>query len=273
MDDITCKTNLDKDIKILLKKEYDYRFIVTIGILTIKNKKYFIRILKKLVNNYIFKEYIFYKKYLKKILLDGLEKNINIPFKIIECKKENKYIMLFNTISYDYDGKYIISKLFYNEWLDYTIQICLLVYYLNHILHIYHNDIGVNGTLRNIMIQENNKPFEIFIGKYKYKINNNYIILIDFEFSSDKPEYMTKNFYFSKYIKNTYKYISEVFVVFYLSYKIFFNIYDQWTENYNDMYNNFLKEIKNPNATLEDFDNNIIDSLFLLKKKNNNKNY
>jgi hypothetical protein len=270
MDNITCNTNLKKDIKIIKHKEHDYRFIVTIGVLTVKDKKYFIRIEKKLVNNYIFQDYIFYKKYSKKILLDGMEKNISLPFKIIECEKENKYIMFFDSISYDYDDKYIITKLFYNQWLDYTIQLCLSVYYLNHILFIYHNDIGVNGTLRNQMIQENNKSFNIIVGKYKYKINNNYIVIIDFESASNKPEYMTKNFYFNKYIKSTYKYISEVFVVFYISYKIFFNIDDKYADKYDKIYNNFLKEMNNPNATLKDFDNHIIDSLFLLNKKNNN---
>lgn len=267
MDDITCKTNFNKDIKILLKKSLDNKFIITIGVLTIKDKKYFIRILKKLVNNYIFKEYIFYDKYSKKILNESMGKNICIPIKTINCQKENNYIMLFNNISYDYDNKYIISKLFYKEWLDYTIQLCLSVYYLNHILDIYHNDLVVKGNLRNIMIQENNKPFSIHIENYKYKINSNYIVLIDFEFSSDKPEHMTKKFYSNEYLKNNYKYISEVFIVFYLSYKIFFNIDDKWADKYDKIYNDFLKENNISNTTLKDFDNNIINSLLLLNKK------
>jgi hypothetical protein len=266
MDDINFVCNLEKDIKIIKIKD-DYRFIVTVGVLTISDKKYLTRIEKKLVNNYIFQDYIFYKKYSNKITSDGLEKNINIPFKIIECDNEKKNIMFFNIISYDYNQKYVISKLFYKEWLDYTIQLCLLVYYLNHVLYIFHNDLVVKGDLQNQMIQENNKPFEIKVENFKYQVNNNYIVLIDFEFASNKPGHMTKNFYFNEYIKSTHKYISEVFIVFYISYKIFFNIDDKYADKYDKIYNDFIKEMNNPNATLKDFDNHIINSLFLLRKK------
>jgi hypothetical protein len=267
MNNITCNTNLDKDIKIIKKKASKGHFMVTVGVITIKNIKYIVRILKKLVYNYVIKEYIFYKKYSNKIISDGLEKNISIPFKIIECDNENKYIMFFNNVSYDYNRKYIVTKLFFKEWLDYTIQLCLIVYYLNHELQIFHNDIGVGGNLQNQMIQENNKPFEIKVKNFKYQVNNNYIVLIDFEFASNKPEYMTKKFYFNDNVKSYHKYISEVFVVFYISYKIFFNIDDKWANNYDKIYDDFIKEMNNPNATLKDFDNHIINSLFLLEEK------
>ena len=72
-----------------------------------------------------------------------------------------------------------LKNLMYKDWLDYTIQLCLSVYYCKYILNIYHNDLCYNGNIRNIMIKNNNTPFNIKVEDFKYKINNNYTVKID----------------------------------------------------------------------------------------------
>ncbi len=267
-DKITCDTN----INIFKKNEK-----IEVGKLSINGKKYIVKrdvILEKYNELY---EFEFYKKFQKKIISDKMNKNILLPIKILDCedtkdiKKDINKKYIYEVISNDYDENYI-SKLLYADWLDYTIQLCLTIYYLNYVLRVYHNDLCFKGKLRNIMINNNNKPFEINVEDFKYVIKNNYTVVIDFGHQNQKILLRTDEFYNSEYLKkeekNKYIYKSEVFIIFYYCYKIFFKLDDRWGENYGQTYNKFLKEV-GPNSTVKDFDRYIIKSLLQLQKEKN----
>ena len=217
MDEINCDFKFTKNIS---KYGRNIRFV---NIYDAKNKKYVIKKEYPPKDN-IMKEYIFFKKYSEQIIKDKLDKNINIPLKIMNCSN-NGVLYIFNYIENDYNKKYI-KRISYMQWIDYTIQLCLLIYYLNYSLNIYHNDLSNYGDMNNIMIKQNNKPFTINIDDFTYTINNNYIVIIDFGAQDNKISYRSENFYNNKYKNNNnnYKYKSEIFMMFYYSYVLFFNI-------------------------------------------------
>jgi hypothetical protein len=118
------------------------------------------------------------------------------------------------------------------------------------------------------MIKNNDKPFTIKVDNFSYEIKNNYIVVIDFGHAKSKIKFRTFEFYNSKYKKEK-KYIfeSEVFAVFYHCYNHFFQNNDKYSENYDDIYNKMVSEIKinSTNLTVKDFDNHIIKSLLQLQ--------
>jgi hypothetical protein len=115
------------------------------------------------------------------------------------------------------------------------------------------------------MIKNNNTPFNIKVEDFDYQINNNYIVIIDFGQQMDKRGLRTYQFYNSRYKKGSkYIYESEVFIVYYHCYKIFFNINDKWSEKYDKVYYKFVNDV-GKNVTTKDFDRYIIKSLLNLK--------
>ena len=207
-------------------------------------------------------EYIFHSKFDSKIKKTCFKNFILMPEKILDCPP-NSIIYKYPKLNYDYD-KIIIEKLSLDIWINYTIELCMVIYYLNHKLKIFHNDLIFKNNYRNIMIDYNEDLVEIEISKFKYLTKLNHIVIIDFGQSSVKPKLRTLNFYYNKYKKNNikYKYISEVFIMYYYFYKFHNKIDDYWDEKYDKLYNDF--EINT--TSLEEFDDKIIKSLFELKK-------
>ncbi len=235
-----------------------------IGNIKINNKNYILKTEWKTSEEQTLTEYLFLVNNEKKIITDNMNKNILVPLNIIDCSK-NKKLYIFEKLDYIYNYSFIKNLLF-NDWLDYTIQLCLTIYYINHILNIHHNDLFYSGKMNNIMVKKNNKSFRIKVDNFDYEIKNNYIVIIDFGHADSKNKFRTFEFYNSKY-KQEKKYIfeSEVFAVFYYSYNIFFNNNtDKYSEKFDDIYNKMISEIKN-NSTLKEFNNHVIESLLKLK--------
>ncbi len=267
IDKITCDTEIN------IFKTNDK---VEVGYKNISGKKYIIKndvIIEKYNKLY---EFEFYKEFQQKIIADGMNKNILLPIRILDCEsnkdknKDNNKKYIYELINSDFDEKYI-SKLLYKDWLDYTIQLCLTIYYLNYVLGVYHNDLCFRGKIRNVMINKNNIPFDINVEDFIYKIKNNYTVLIDFGHQNPNKLLRTEEFYNSEYINNEVRkqliYKSEVFIIFYYCYKIFFKLDDRWGDNYFQTYNKFLKEV-GTNSTVKNFDRHIIKSLLKLQSEN-----
>lgn len=208
-------------------------------------------------------EYTFHSKYDLKINKTCFKNFILMPEKILDCPP-NSIIYKYPKLNYDYD-KTIVEKISIDIWINYTIELCMVIYYLNHNLKIYHNDLIFKNNFRNIMIDYNEDFVEIEISKFKYSTSSNHTVIIDFGQSSTEPKLRTLNFYYNKYKKVNvkYKYISEVFIMYYYFYKFYNKIDDYWDEKYDIIYNDF----ETGTTSFEEFDDKIIKSLFDLKKK------
>jgi hypothetical protein len=234
---------------------------IFVDIFNLDGKKFVIK-KEKYKNISDLPEFLFHKKFDSEINKTNFKNFILLPEKIIDCK--NNMIYKYPKLNYDYN-KTILEKISYHKLIDYTIELCLTLYYLNHKLKIFHNDLIFENNLRNIMIDYNEKKIDIEISLFKYSTNSNHIVIIDFGQSSYKPRLRTYKFYYNKYKKSDYKYISEVFIMYYYFYKFHNKIDDCWNEKYDELYNNFLSNTSNSS----EFDRNIIKLLFELKYKLN----
>lgn len=214
-------------------------------------------------------EYDFYMTYSDKIINSSLSKFIIIPIKMLKCTKTKPHCQLFvyEKLDWDYNND-IIRQLNFKEWIRYTIILCLTLYWLNNHLKIYHNDLCFLNNIRNIMVKKNTSNFSIQVDKYNYIIDSlNYPIVIDFDQADSVPKLRTYKFYVNKYKKNStleYKYFSEVFIIYYYSFKIYFGFDDYWDEKYDYLYSSIQSKV----SSQKEFDCAIIDFLFELEKRN-----
>ena len=223
---------------------------------------------KEIFNEKESQEYNFFIQYLDQIKKTNFCKLILLPERILDCVESNSVfkIYVFEELNFDYNNE-IISKLNFVNWIQYTLEICLTLYYLNNYLKVYHNDLCYKGNLRNIMTKQNNKPFNLFVGNYNFPINSDFTVLIDFGQQSTTPSLRTWKFYNNKFKTRTnIKYISEVFIVYYYSFKIYFKYDDYWDTKYDDLY----YSIQSKSKSLKNFDENIINFLLELYEKNKN---
>jgi hypothetical protein len=115
------------------------------------------------------------------------------------------------------------------------------------------------------MIKKNNKNIKIKMNDYICETDDDYPVIIDFGHQNKVPLLRTLKFYINPYKKRkNYIYISEVFIFYYYSYKIFFNVNDYWDENYDKLYDDIAKKASNR----KEFDKQIIDFLFNLLNRN-----
>jgi len=224
--------------------------------------------------NNISNEYIFYKKYLNLIKNDHFDKFILLPIdKINDCdnnktnsdnNKTNWYIYIYDKLDWDYNSEFI-KKINFSQWLKFTIDICLILYYLNNILGVYHNDLCYKNDIRNIMIKKNTDKTKIHVSQFQIEINDDYPVIIDFGHQSTEPKLRTYKFYNNKHVKRTgIKYISEVFIIYYYSFKLYFKFDDYWDTKYDNLY----FSIQSKSSSLKEFDSYIISNLFELYNKN-----
>jgi hypothetical protein len=192
-----------------------------VGITEYKNKKY---ILKK--ENSITDEYLFYKKFSKKIEKDCMQDYIQIPIKYKNCKINNKDTIyyLFKPLDKDYNKSSNNKNIFG--------QLLLIVYYINHKLKFYHNDLFSIYKLpnkffdfNNIMISKNKydkkeKNKKLIVDDLSIKIDKYICTIIDFEYYSKQPTYRIKYFYsfFSNMYQYNFEYKSEIFILFIIYY-------------------------------------------------------
>jgi len=218
--------------------------------------------------NNISSEYNFFIKYSNDIKKAHFDKFILLPVdEIQKCeysKKGKWFIYTFEKLNWDYNSEYI-NKINFSQWLNYTIEICLIVYYLNNVLGIYHNDLCYKNDIRNIMIKKTNTKNKISVGSFNYEINGDYPVIIDFGHQSTKPKLRTYKFYNNKHVKRTgIKFISEVFIIYYCSFKLYFKFEDYWDTKYDNIY----FTIQSKSSSLKEFDSNIINNLLEIYNKN-----
>jgi len=259
---------ISRENKILKKFDCDIKFInnlssnknIFVDIININGKKRLIK--KELEINTELPEYNFVTKYYNKIKKANMDNFINLPLEILNCSSSKIY--MFDVLDFDYNNP-IITSINYKKWIEYTLLICLTVYYLNNVLNIYHNDLCWKNDIRNIMIKSNNQKIKIIVNNFNFETNSNYPVLIDFGWQNQFPQKRTLNFYNNAYKKRTqYKFISEVFIIYYYSFKIFFQIEDYWDDKYDELYDS----IANKSNNKCDFDSQIINYLFDLCKNN-----
>lgn len=250
---ITCDLNISNN--------FIFRKYKKIGIFNIGNKKYYL-VKEQYVDKFKLGEYMFHLKFDKKIKKTVFENFILIPKVMIDCG--NSIIYKYSELNYDFDIKKA-KNIPIEILINHIIEICITLYYLNNILNIFHNDFIHRNNFNNIMINFNEKKIDVKIDKFNYSTNSNHIVLIDFEHSSPKPNFRTLFFYFNEYKKNTYKYryISEVFIIYYYFYKICNDIEDYWDDNFTEIYKFFDKDTN----SLKEFDLKIIKFLFDTKSK------
>lgn len=217
--------------------------------------------------NNISSEYNFFNKYSKIIEEAQFDKFILLPIEEIKhCHHNGKkwFIYTFEKLNRDYNSEYI-KKINLTQWLNYTIEICLIVYYLNNVLGIYHNDLCYKNDIRNIMIKKTNTKNKISIGGYNFESNGEHPVIIDFGHQSTEPKLRTYKFYNNKHVKRAgIKYISEVFIIYYYSFKLYFKFDDYWDTKYDSIY----FTIQSKSSSLKEFDSNIINNLLEIYNKN-----
>jgi hypothetical protein len=270
---IQTKNNIDKiediDCNIIFKNNLSLNPHIWVNVFDLNGK---IVVLKKEIfeTNTNTNEYDFYIKYSKQIKNDNFDIYILLPIRDIkkcENKEHNKlwYIYTFNNLNWDYNCEFI-SKINFKKWLEYTIEICLILYYLNNYIGIYHNDLCYKNDLRNIMIKKNSIIKNIKVDDYNFKVINDYPVIIDFGHQSKEPMKRTWNFYYADDKKKyKFKYISEVFIVYYYSFKIYFKFEDYWDSKFA----NFYLPIQKKCSSLKEFDKYILNNLLEMYDKNN----
>ena len=204
-----------------------------VSITSIDNKKYLLKIEDYNTNLKNMYEYQFYIKNYDKIKLDKFDNIIQIPIKYKICKKKNTINYMFSLLDSDVTHDFL-HKLNKKNVINIIKQSLLALYYINHILHYYHNDIVTvrrKYQLNNIMYIKNNKKKILKIDDLSITIEKYRAVIIDFGIASKTPNYKLTYFYniLSIVVLYKFKYISELFLLFisfYYTYTNSLNIYE-----------------------------------------------
>ncbi len=209
------KKELTKDIKPILKKIYKY-LDITIN------------------------ESVFYKKYKNIIKKSNFNKKIQIPIKYNVCDGFNIY--LFEKLKANLNS-HILRRLNEKKFINLLSQTISTIYFINHKLKIFHNDLHEDDKIRNIMIDNKGNP-----------------VVIDFGLFDKKLGFKNRNFYKIKSIqygsKFKFRLKSELFIVLYI---FLINYYRKENINIVNLYRFFYDSIPTKKIkSLENFDKNIL---------------
>jgi len=188
-----------------------------VGILTINNEKHILKIEDINDGNKIgTEEYIFYKKCISKIKSKHMNLLIQIPIKYSLCNDKIKYI--FKLLDGDIDTAFL-SNISKKNVINIFQQSFFSMYYINHHLNYFHNDIYTTRKmckLNNIMYIKNNKETKLEIDGLKLIIKKYRVLIIDFGHASKNMSYKENMLYDSFNILFFYKfkYRSELFILF-----------------------------------------------------------
>lgn len=232
-----------------------------IGFIEINNKKYILKIENILFDLKNMYEYQFYIKNMNKIKSNKINNIIQIPLQYIICKKENQIKYIFQELTGDVDTK-LLTTISKKNRINIFQQLLLSLYFINHKLHYYHNDLFTNRKffkLNNGMYIKNDKVRKIEIDGLSLKIEKYRALIIDFGLSSKTPGYKLNMFYngISVLFLYNFKYKSELFLLFVILYHTYHDKFD--ILKINEFYTYFEKNIKNKETLLE-FDKSIYNN-------------
>ena len=216
-----------------------------IGFTKIDKKEYILKTEDVLGSLSQMSEYVFYKKTYKKIYENKLNLNLQVPIEYKICKnayseknksKKTRIYYLFYVLKGDLTRKFV-ETLSMKNMINMYEQYLLSLFFLNHELGYFHNDLFTNYkfledfsiyNLNNLMYMNNpNKGKKtgnlIKVDKFKLKVLDYRAVIIDFGLASKFPNnynYKLKLFYGSLSFRLFYrfKYYSEVFLLFVLLY-------------------------------------------------------
>ena len=258
--------NNSRDLKIL-KKILEIFKITDIGVVKIYKKKYIIKkeyfsknyflldIIYRLID-FDVSEYKFYSKFEKTIKKYHFNKNIQLPVKYEICKKFNVY--LFKKIDYNLNNNFIkhLNKIDFNNILG---QATYIMYFLNHTLKVFHNDIALLNKLHNFMINKNDKKYFLSLDKTRLEVGKYSVVLIDFGLFGKKMEFKEVFFYYKKNLE--YLYIFEIHSELLIVVYILLNIYYKKKINFKKLYLYFYNGMSKSKKTLNNFDNYIFNNI------------
>jgi len=186
-------------------------------------------------------EYKFYKKYSNKIRKSKFKNHIQLPYQYEFCNKMTVY--LYKKIDYDLTS-FFIKTLSKSSFYSILIQACNTVFYINHTLKIFHNDLSMNNKLRNFMVNKKKDSYQV--------------IIIDFGLASKELKLKNKQFYQFKAVKYFYTFPieSELLLVFYL---FLIQFYSKKELHFYKLYQYFYEKIKSKTLLL--FDSEIIKEI------------
>lgn len=261
------KINDNPDEKKILEDILNIFKTTKIGYIKIKNTKYVLKkeffvknfpLLSSIYNifNFNIDEYAFYKKYKNKIIKNKFDKNIQLPYKYRLCKTYSIYI--FIKIDYNLNSFFLkkLNKINFNNIL---IQSIYIIYFVNHILNVFHNDLHQDDKIRNFMINNNKiKNHKMKIYKIEINIKKYNVVLIDFGLFSKNLGLKNILFYNTKSIKYLYFFEikSELLIVLYI---FLINYYLKKNINFKELYLFFYNKITKKN--LISFDKEIINHI------------
>jgi hypothetical protein len=261
------KINSNPDENKILEDILNIFKITKIGYIKIKNTKYVLKkeffvknfpLLSSIYNilNFNIDEYTFYKKYQNKIIKNKFDENIQLPYKYKLCKTYSIYI--FTKIDYNLNSFFLkkLNKINFNNIL---IQSIYIIYFVNHILNVFHNDLYQDNKIRNFMINNNKiKNYKIKIYKNEINIKEYNVVLIDFGLFSKNLGFKNILFYNKKSIKYLYFFEikSELLIILYI---FLINYYFKKNINFKKLYLFFYNKITKKN--LISFDKEIINHI------------
>lgn len=161
-------------------------------------------------------EYIFYKKFKSKIKSDHFDLIIQLPIKYSICNNKIKY--LFELLKGDIDTTFLL-KISHKNIINILQQSLFSLYYINHYLHYYHNDLCTSRKmykLNNLMYIKNDKEKKLEIDGLKLIIKKYRVLIIDFGLSSKIMGYKGTILYdgLKIFFLYDFKYKSELFILF-----------------------------------------------------------
>ena len=256
--------NSSRDLKIL-KNLLEIFKTTNVGVIKIYNKKYIIKkeyfaknylvlgIIYKLIDFNV-DEYKFYSKFENKIKKYHFNKNIQLPIKYKICKKFNVY--LFKKIDYNLNNNFI-KHLNITDFNNILGQATYIMYFLNHTLKIFHNDIALLNKLHNFMVNKNDKKYFLSLDKTRLEVGKYSVVIIDFGLFGKKMEFKEAFFYYKKNLEHLYIFEihSELLIVVYT----LLNIYYKKKINFKKLYLYIYEKIHK--KTLKIFDKYIFNNI------------
>lgn len=215
---------LDCDLKIknnLFKEPINKLKPRNIGFIEINNIEYVLKI-ENINNLKNMNEYQFYIKNINKIKLYNFNEIIQIPIEYKVCKKENQIKYIFHKLDNDIDTAFL-NKISKKDRINIFEQLLLSLYFINHKLHYFHNDLYTSRKffkLNNCMYIKNNSIKTIKIDNFSLQIGKYKTLIIDFGLSTKTSGYKLNIFYkgISALFLYDFKYKSELFILFIIIY-------------------------------------------------------